>query len=283
MDLRQEADEESQQEDSNDGENFEEPHNQNTDFEKEVTIRREEETWTEGSGKVRDGLKTCISPKEDKIGGNKSSHVSDTIGENGGPGQSLLGVGDPNKNPANLISPLDSDTEIHNWRVASGTDNQKEGNKEGKQSKGGQSKVRGKEKIEAEKNKAKMKKRDIFGLGRGKLKRCIRIREAVGNLVGGGESGESADRNAEIIQVDLKGRGERSTILGQTAKAVAMVRGGVKWIRHQKLIDDCNGFESEFGARFAGLFGADLETNRSGFREVWRLATAGLFALVFFM
>ncbi|KAI3678208.1 hypothetical protein L6452_37493 [Arctium lappa] len=169
MDLRQEADEESQQEDSNEGENFEEPHNQNTDFEKEVTIRREEETWTEGSGKVRDGLKTCISPKEDKSGGNKSSHVSDTICENGGPGQSLLGVGDPNKNPANLISPLDSDTEIHNWRAASGTDNQKEGNKEGKQSKGGQSKVRGKEKIEAEKNKAKMKKGDIFGLGRGKV------------------------------------------------------------------------------------------------------------------
>ncbi|KAI3698027.1 hypothetical protein L6452_31137 [Arctium lappa] len=79
------------------------------------------------------------------------------------------------------------------------------------------------------------------------------------------------------------GRGERSTILGQTANVVATARGGVKWIRHQMLIDDYNGFESEFGARFAGLFGADLETTRSGFREVWRLATAGLFALVFCM
>ncbi|KAI3771741.1 hypothetical protein L6452_02908 [Arctium lappa] len=202
MDLRQEADEESQQEDSNDGENFEEPHNQNTDFEKEVTIRREEETWTEGSGKVRDGLKTCISPKEDKIGGNKSSHVSDTIGENGGPGQSLLGVGDPNKNPANLISPLDLDTEIHNWRVASGTDNQKEGNKEGKQSKGGQSKVRGKEKIEAEKNKAKMKKGDIFGLGRGKERSKKKVEDlcSSGSFAAISNELRSEDSSSDVLE-----------------------------------------------------------------------------------
>ncbi|KAI3771860.1 hypothetical protein L6452_03031 [Arctium lappa] len=204
MELQQEVGEATKQVDSNDAKNFEESHDQSTENENEINFRKEEDTWMEGSSRVRDGPNSSNSPKEDMDNGNQVRKVSETQGEKGGPGQIVIGEeDDPNQNKSSLKIPYESDLHLKNWNETIGTDKKKkEDKKDWKQSKGGQSKMKRMERQEADFNKTTMKKGDNLGMGRGKERRKKKLEDlcSLGSLVAISDELRSEESTSDVLE-----------------------------------------------------------------------------------
>ncbi|KAI3672665.1 hypothetical protein L6452_38762 [Arctium lappa] len=124
----------------------------------------------EGSVRVSVGRNSSSGPKKDMERGIQSSQVSEDEGDNGGLGQSFIGEEEGlNQKKAKLKSPNISYLQIMNGNVAIGSDSKKEEKTEWQKIKGGQPKMRGKERQESDITKTKMKKGDNLGMGRGKV------------------------------------------------------------------------------------------------------------------